>query len=294
LSACSIDTIQARLATAACLTPIGAADMSVAWLAAPQVFAGATFTHTATLSNAGVDGATGVTFTATAQPGLSILAAEAGGASCTVAANTASCALGAVGGGAARAVTLTLSAAAPGTFNLTATVEATSDADSSDNSAAVAVSAIAGVDLRWSGAAPAIQLDTPASITATLANAADFAATSVAVTADLGAGLQAAQATLGGTDCSAAGQSVTCPVRTVPARGSVALVLDVTGTTAGSHEIVLSAVANETDVAPADNRLALAVMIGAPAQGGGGGGAAGWPAVLALLAAATARRRRPS
>jgi hypothetical protein len=292
-SACSIQEMQAEIARATCLAPIGAADMTIALPPVPAVFAGTQFTHTATLRNDGADAATGVVFTATAQQGLAIGGADAGGEACTVSASSATCSLGSVGGGASRAVVLTMSAPAPGTFNLATTVTASGDADLGDNSAAVAVTAIPGIDLVWSAAATGVQLNSRATVTATLANVADFLATSVAVTATLTAGLRPEEATLGGVACTASGQSVACPTQAMAGRGTVALVLTVTGTTAGAQQVTFGAAANETDRAPADNQVAVGVTVSAPEQGGGG--AASWLAVVALLSAYRARqRRRPS
>lgn len=296
-SACSIEQMQAEIAAATCLTRIGPADMRVMLPQATQVFAGVSFAQTASVENDGADEATGVVFTATAGPGLAIESAAAGGASCTVSPSSATCALGAVGGGAARNVTLTLRAAAPGTFDLTAAVSAASDQDQSDNTDIVVVTAVPGVDLVWSGAASPVQLNAQTTITATLANAADFAATSVTVTVTMAAGLRADQATLGGSACTISGPTVSCSPQPLAARASVPLVLTVTGTAAGNQQLTLNATANELDRAPADNRLPLAITVSAPSNGGGG--SSSWLAVAALLAAYGVRgtmlgRRRPS
>ncbi len=212
-SECSIREMQAEIAAATCLTRIGPADMRVTLTQPAQAFAGLSFLQTASVENDGADEATGVVFTATAAPGLTIEAAQAGGVSCTVSPSSANCPLGAVGGGAARGVTLTLRAAAAGTFALTANVAATTDADLRDNTAGVAVTALPAVDLVWSGAASAVQLNAQTTVTATLDNAADSAATLVAVTATLAAGIRPDQATLGGTTCTISGQAVSCPTR---------------------------------------------------------------------------------
>jgi hypothetical protein len=284
-SACSIEEMQAEIEAAMCLTRIGPADMSVTLPQPEQAFAGVSFGEIATLDNDGADEAAGVVFTATAGAGLAIEAAEAGGASCAVAPSSASCSVGAVGGGASRAVTLTLRAAAPGTFELTASVTATSDQDASDNSATVEVTAVSGVDLVWSGAASPVPLNAQSTLTATLTNAADFAATSVAVSASLAAGLRPDQVTLGGSACTIAGQSVSCPAQPLAARGTVPLTLTLTGTAAGDQPVTVYAEPSEPERVPADNQLAIAMTVRAPQPSGGGGGAFSWLAVAALLAA---------
>ena len=61
-SACSIEQMQAEIATASCLTPIGPADMAVLPPQVPQdAPAGVSFSPTVTVVNEGADAATGVT-----------------------------------------------------------------------------------------------------------------------------------------------------------------------------------------------------------------------------------------
>jgi hypothetical protein len=246
-----------------------------------------------TVVNEGADAAVNVTFGASTDPGLTIVAADAGASSCAVQQASASCALGTVGGGAARTVALTLRAANVGTFDLTATVSADADADSGDDSATVGVTAVPLVDLVWSGSSPGVQLDAQTTIDAVLDNAADFAASAVTVTAALTAGLRPDFASLAGTACTITGQSIACPTRSLAAQTNVALVVTATGIVAGGQQLTLSAAASEAERTPADNELAIAVNVRAPQQAGdgGGGGALSWWVVVALLAARSLRGR---
>ncbi|HUQ52685.1 MAG TPA: M12 family metallo-peptidase, partial [Gammaproteobacteria bacterium] len=295
-SACSIRQIQAEIATARCLTPIGPANVKVLLTQPAQnALAGASFSQTATVRNDGADLATNTTFAATTEQGLEIVAVDAGGAACTVAANAANCSLGTLSGGTSRTVTLTLRAQSPGTLDLTATVAADADDVATDNSDTVTVTAIPAVDLVVSGTAPGIALNAQATINAVLDNAADFAATAVVVSAVASAGLRADQATLAGTACTIAAQAITCPARALAARANVTLVVTATGIVAGSQQLTVAATADEAERAPANNQLAIAVSVSAPQQGGGGG-ALSWWVVAALLAsqclAANGRRRQ--
>jgi hypothetical protein len=292
-STCSVAEMQAEIAAASCLTPIGPANVT---LTLPQqaqnALAGIAFDHTATVLNVGADAATGVTFTANGAPGLEVVAAQASAATCTVAQPTATCALGTVGGGASRAVTLTLRAAGVGAYTLTGAVTADVDADATDNGAAVTVTTVPVVDLVFSGVSPGVAVNAQTTINATLENTADFGATSVAVTAALSAGLRPDQATLDGAGCTVAGQTITCPERSLAAHATVALVVAATGITAGSQQLTANATASEAERAPGDNQLAIAVGVSAPApQDGGGGGALSWWVVAGLLAVSGVRRR---
>jgi len=283
-SACSIEQMQNEIATATCLTPLGPPDVAVALPQPPQAFAGFPFTHSATVRNDGANEATQVVFTATTKPGLAIVTAEAGGASCTVAPSTATCALGAVGGGSARSVTLSMLAADPGSFELTGAVAASSDTDSRDNRRTVTVTAVRAVDLVWLAGGSAVGLNGQTTVTATLSNAADLAASSLTATATFPSGLRPDQATLGGTACSISGLAVTCPPRSLAARGTVDLVLAMTGVGAGNHAVALGATATEPDRVPADNQSSFTVTVSDPSASDGGGGALSWLAVAALLA----------
>ena len=301
-SACSIAEIQDEIASASCLTPLGPADVSVTLAQPPQpAHAGVTFSQAATIRNLGADPTTNVVFNATTATGLDVLSANSGATSCSITATSASCALGTVGGGGSRGVTLTLRALLPGSYNLAASVTADSDAVSGNNNAAVTIQAVPAVDLVFSGSASGVTVDQQTTINTTLTNASDFDATSVVVSATLSAGLRPDQATLGGTACTISSQTIACAPRTLSARGSVAFAITATGTVVGSQLVTVNATASEVERAPADNQLGLAVNVTAVgADDDGGGGALSWWVVGLLLAGyawqalETSRRRRQS
>jgi hypothetical protein len=294
--------MQAEIASASCLTPLGPADLALT-LAPPlgPAHAGATFSQAATIRNLGADPATSVVFNATAATGLEVLSASSGAASCSSTATSASCALGTIGGGGSRGVTLTLRAQAPGSYNLAANVTADFDGNSSNDNAAVTVDAVPAVDLVFTGSAGGVTVNQQTTINTTLTNASDFGATSVAVSATLSAGLRADQATLDGTACTISSQTIACAPRALAARGSVAFAVTATGTAVGSQLLTVSSTATEVERAPADNQLTLAVNVSAVGGGDdGGGGALSWWVVGLLLAGyawqalETSRRRRQS
>jgi hypothetical protein len=303
-SPCSIAEMQDEIASASCLTPLGPADVAVTLAQPPQpAHAGVTFSQVATIRNLGADPTTNVVFNATTATGLDVLSANSGATSCSTTATSASCALGTVGGGGSRGVTLTLRAPAPGSYNLAANVTADSDATSGNNSAAVTVQAVPAVDLVLTGGSSSgsVTVDQQTTINTTLSNASDFDATSVGVTATLSAGLRPDQAALGGTACTIAAQTITCSPRTLAARGSVAFAMTATGTVVGSQLVTANATASEVESVPADNQLNLAITVTAVgAEDDGGGGALSWWVVGLLLAGygwrsqETSRRRRQS
>lgn len=293
-SACSIAQMQPEIAAAGCLTPIGSANVAIT--TTPQaraVLTGITFDHVFTVANVGVNPATGVTVNATVAPGLELLSATANATTCTLGTQTLACPLGTIGGGASRQLTLSLRAAQVGAFDVTAAVTADADASASDNTQTATVTAAALVDLVLSGGSGSVQTSQQTTVVANLENAADFAATAVALTATLSAGLRPDQASVGGTPCAIAGQTVTCPPRTLAARGTVALTVSLTGLTGGEQHVSVSAAAVEAERTPTNNQLAIAVAVSAPAAEEGGGGALAWW-VVALLGVGRGLQRRRS
>jgi hypothetical protein len=278
--------MQDEIASASCLTPLGPADAAVTLAQPPAAaHAGVTFDQAATIRNIGADATTNVVFNATTATGLDVLSASAGGASCSVTTTSASCALGTIGGGGSRGVTLTLRAPAPGSYDLGAMVTADSDATSGNNTATVTIQAVPVVDLVLTGNSGSVTVDQQTTINTTLANASDFDATSVAVSATLSAGLRADQATLDGTACPITSQTIVCPPRTLTARANAAFVVTATGTAVGSQLVAVSATASQVERAPADNQRNVSVNVTAVgAEDDGGGGALSWWVVGLLLA----------
>jgi len=283
-SPCSIAQMQPEIAGASCLTPIGPADLRLSFDVPSTVLAGVAFTHSANVANIGADPATSVTFTASADPGLSITSASGGGANCTTTASTANCALGTVGGGSSRAVTLNLVASSAGTFDLTGTVTADSDDDGSNNDDAVAFTAVPAVDLVVTGSATQVSVDQQATINATVENTSDFGATGVVVTAVLASGLRADQATIAGTACAISGVTITCPSRTLAAHTSAAFAITATALAAGGQLVTVTAASTEAERAPSNNQAGITVSVAGTNDDDGGGGALSWW-IVALLAA---------
>jgi hypothetical protein len=292
-SQCSITQMQPEIAAAGCLTPIGAPDLRVT-IAEPtrNVFAGVSFSYALTVTNLGVEPATASSLTSTVGGSLELLGATAGAVTCNVAGQSATCDLGTIGGGSSQGVSLMLRAPAVGTFSVNANAAAATDADSSNNTTSGTVVASPAVDLVLSAAAASVQTEQQTTVVAQIDNAADFAATAVTITANVTAGLRPDQATVGGASCSTVGQAISCPLQTVPARGTLALTFTVTGLTAGNAQIAMSATASEAELNPGNNNLAAAVSVTSPSPQDGGGGALSWLAVAALAAAAARRTGR--
>lgn len=300
-SSCSLEQMQIEIAAAACLTPIDPVNLAVTTTpTARDALASIAFDHVFTVTNLGSDAAANANVAVVVDTGLELSSASSSSGACTVAGQTATCSLGAIGGGAARTVALSLRGAQVGRYDVTASATADAELNTTNNQATTTVTVAPLVDLVISGTPPAsIEPNAQTTVTATLDNAGDFAATNVRLAAMLSAGLRPDQASIGGAVCAVAEQTVTCPAQTLAAHGSVALTLTLTGVTAGGQQVTLTATAAETDRSAPNNQLSLAVTVAAPASagdgggGGGGGGALAWIWV-ALLAAARWPRRKPA
>jgi hypothetical protein len=296
-STCSIEQMQAEIATASCLTPIGGPDLALSE-DEPNASAlvGVSFDYSLLVTNLGVAAATGTRVSANLEDGLTVEAASASAGSCTIAGQSIACDIGEIGGGSIRSVTFTLRAAAVGTFAIAANAAADDDSNAANNSAGGTIDVRPAVDLVLSGNPGAVLASAQTTLAASLNNAADFGANAVTVSIALSSGLRPDAVTLAGIACSISAQTVTCPVQSLGARASAALTLTITGMAAGTQQVALGASSVEAELAPGDNDLVLQVDVTEPAvaQSGGGGGAAGWPSLLALgLMLIAAKRPRP-
>jgi uncharacterized repeat protein (TIGR01451 family) len=298
-SACSIEQMQPEIESASCLAPIGQADLSVA-VAEPNrtVLAGATFSYTVTISNLGLDPATGIVLSATLDPGLELLDADSQSGSCSASVGVADCVMADLPGGAAADATLTLRAAGVGAFGVDTEVGADQDADPADNQLNDLINVLPAVDLVVAAGAIALRANESATLTATLRNESDFAASAVSLTIDLSAGLRPADATLAAVDCTIEGQRVTCPGQSLAARTTATLTLSVTALASGAQQISIEAVAAEAEREPSDNDLLLDLNVtaaasdGAGGSSGGGGGAVSWLWLTLTCPIIIARHRR--
>ena len=289
-SQCSLDEMGREIATAACLTPIGPADLVAVAQPNASVSAGTAFDFRASVTNRGVDAAGASTLTVTAENGLQVLGASAG---CTALGQIATCDFGSIAGGSARDATVSLRGNSIGEFDVALAASSPDDAVLGNNSATATVTVLPVVDLVVAATAGAVEINRQTTIAASVDNTGDFNANGVVLAATLSEGLRADQATLGGAACTLSGQTVNCAPQALAARGRVALSLTLTGLTVGAQQVSFSATATERERNASDNSLPISINVTAPpAPSGGGGGTVSWLAVLALASAVAARGSR--
>jgi hypothetical protein len=287
-SECSVAQMQKKLAAVSCLTPVVAPDLDLSTpQPQPHVPSGAPFDYVLTVANLGSEPASASRLSVTFASGLQVGAAPPG---CSDDGARVDCELGEIAAGAARQVSVPLRADVPGDYAVSATATSTDDRSPANNSLADVISVLPIVDLALAADPGNVQANGQLTLVANLENRADVGASGVELVATLSPGLRADRAAVAGAACTIAGQFITCPPQALSPRGQIVLTLTITGVTAGTQEVSLTASSVDSDSNPADNSLAIAVNVSAPPDPGGGG-ALSWLSLLALAAAARQRRR---
>jgi hypothetical protein len=139
-SSCSLTQINARIKSAACLTPYEAPDVRIEVPAAlVGAVANATFTVSFIAHAVGDDASNSVTANASLPPSIAPVSAIAAGGSCTTQGQTISCTLGNMAPQETRQVDLTLTSSAVGSSVLNLAVASPNDYVSTNNSAQVSI-----------------------------------------------------------------------------------------------------------------------------------------------------------
>lgn len=292
-SDCSIEQMQPEIAAAGCLTPIPQADLSLSSATAqPAAGVGESLDYDLSVRNLGTESASNVAVHAELAAGAELAAATFASGSCTVATTSADCTTPSIPAGALRTLRLTVTAAQPGSYALSAVATADVDAAASNDTIADTVTFEPTIDLTLTGNGNGTSLEQgeAATLTFELANAGGFEATGLTLTVALGEQLRADGVSLGGNACALGSSPIACNAASLAARASVPLVVELTGLAAGSPAVSLEATAAERETHAADNRLVRVVDVAASAptraaSSGSGGGSAGlgWLALVALL-----------
>lgn len=293
-SQCSIDIMQAQAAAARCVTALPTVDVGIE----PEDQSGRVYLGVATtleyeISSNGLLNASGVLadFTLPAFLDLGTVTTTLG--TCTSGAGTVDCDLGELAGQSFQRVTLSVTPNGYGTGTLTANASTTDpDPRPSNDQYQLQLVVEDPVDLvANTPTAATVSENQTTTITATLANVSDTAATDVALRVSLQNGMRAESATWSAGDCTVTSRQVDCTTDVFAAQSSSDLSVTITALFDGRRDVTLEISAAEADLVPANNTVVGEVVIRNADGGGGGDGGGGATHLLMLLLALLTVRR---
>lgn len=133
-SACSVYQMQPKIQGAYCVAAVPTVDAAIALSGTlPATAMGGTASARFNVMNTGTATAQGVSVDVTLPANAAFASASTSQGSCTDGAGTVSCAIGSIPGGSNRTVTIEMTAAAVGSADLIAIVDAAADADPANN-----------------------------------------------------------------------------------------------------------------------------------------------------------------
>ena len=234
-SQCSINVISKGLDNASCVTPADYADAALIGGSTVSAEGGVSFAMPFVVRSSGTQAADDVMFSISIPDGAGVTldAASAEGASCSMTALSASCVFGAIPAGEQRSVGITARATLPGTVTTHAQVAASNDLMTSNNVRDVGVSIRSGIDAAVTvatdtdevpvGGALTIYTDVRSQRALPVRNAVLSLNLNQAVTA----------ASMAGATCTANNFSVVCNIAEIAAGASLRLTVNAKTAAAG-------------------------------------------------------------
>lgn len=291
-SSCSLSVMQARIASASCITPLANADIEVdANLGSLESSLDTAFTWNLTIRNAGGMATANARAEIVLPSDLTIMAASVAGGTCVSGAGVITCELGQIAGGNTAVVNVSLRSAVAISHPVTVAVSASNESNLNNNHGAGTIRTQPEVDLAVSLQAPAsITTGSPFDLELEATNLSDKDADSVTLTVALPNGLSASNATLEGANCIVGNGSITCSSPSLASGARMTGTVRLTASTAGSAVLQARISSSQIDPVAANDSAETTVSVSgssmsaaqSPAAGRGGGGAAG-PGFLALL-----------
>ena len=295
-SACSIGVMQARAASANCVSVLPAVDVSIETNdPVSAVLLGADTVIEYEVAVNGTLDVSGVVADFTVPSVLTLDSITASSGSCTSGAGTASCTLGDLTGQSSHTVTLTTTPSSVGAGMLSASVS-TSDTDERpvNNQDSLQLTVDPAVDLVVNGPSTTpVFVDNSTTVSATLENLSTLPATNVSLSVTLDSGLQVNTASWSIGACTVAAQQVDCTAAVFAPQSSSSLTITATATSVGSQDVSVSLTSDEADANPANNDASGAVNVVTPqSDDDDDGGGSTDPLLLLLAALALAARAR--
>jgi hypothetical protein len=302
-SQCSLNSMRPRARYASCVTDLPPPDLAVGAFGPQRHAVGRPFEWQVSVTNVGGSAAENSRIEISLPPVIDVDSAYVAGGSCVSGAGIVFCYMGDIAAGASRIVNLTLKSDTSGSNTVSATVAASRDASSSNNTHTSTIAIDPENDL-------SVTLLTPAAVTApagfearyTITNLSAHEASGVVVTIDVPQQLAATAFSLADGLCAQQGSGAQCTLSTLPAGATAEGTVTLTAQSAGSAVLRVHVSGSYVDPAPHNDAAEQTVVVAqttASAQsaspgsssGGGGGGSLGIGALLALSAMAAGRKR---
>jgi photosystem II stability/assembly factor-like uncharacterized protein len=290
----SLDTNQVNNTASATANVVPITDLSTSLTsAAPNVLQGSPLALTATVTNNSLIDAAGVTATLTLSDRMTFSSAT--GAVCTSTGNVVGCAVGVLGAGASRAITINVNAVTAGSATNTFSAASVGpDPVLPNNSSNLAVTIDPTNDLSVTlTSASSASSNGPVVLTLTGTNLSANEATGVRADVTLSALVTYASAT--GATCTAVAAAVTCDLGTIAGNSSKVVSITVGAGSAGTATNSATITGGAPDPVATNNASSAQIVIaaappppvgGGSSSGGGGGGGGGSFDLLSLLALA--------
>lgn len=303
-SACSLQVMQPRAASASCITALPAADIAVVPdFGVFQQPVGRSFEWNMTVSNVG--GLTTVNARAeiAVPPSMMVEEAFVIGGSCLSGAGVVTCQLGEIPGGSTTTINFILRSDVVGANDVAIQVSASNEAQTGNNSSAATIEIEPEADLGVTLQAPtSTSTGTAFNVSLTATNLSPNVARNVMVTIDLPAGVTASSVTLTGASCTVQSASVSCLLSSLTSGATVTGTASLTASTGGTALLqarlggsYVDPVASNNSASASVNVIASATTTSQPASSGGGGGGSTSPLLLGglLVLLGLKKRRRP-
>jgi uncharacterized repeat protein (TIGR01451 family) len=244
----------------ATITPTSGADLALTTTVPATVTAGAPYSYTLAVTNAGPDTATTVAMNHTIAGATVASIAGTGSWICTNTVTTVTCTASSLVSAAGGSVTVNTIAPASGSVTYTTAVTADNDPNAANNTANDTTAVNANVDLSLSATVSPSSgaVGTDFDYTLPVANAGPSAASNVTITSTLPPELSFVSAT--GATCIGT-TTISCTVGSIAASGSTSVVIRLHGGSAGTPATTFAVSATETDSAPGNNTAAQTVTI---------------------------------
>ncbi|HEU4654858.1 MAG TPA: M12 family metallo-peptidase [Steroidobacteraceae bacterium] len=303
-SQCSLDLIRPKIQSAACITALAPANITIARdLGTSRHAVDSAFDWQLAVTNSGGLGANGVHAEIALPAALTIEAASVADGTCTSGAGAIDCDLGNLAGGATRTITLSLQGAVAGSYSVAASASAQNDTSALDNSGSGSISISSANDLSIAVTAPSnVNVRDAFTLTFDVVNSSprDAGSVVVIIPTDTTA-FAVGQLSVTGGQCQQSAGVVTCTIAHLAAGASATGKASLTANQAGTYALEANISGDYSDDQPGNDRAQAAVTVSAsptaivtnsststPKSTAGGGGSMS----LLLLGLAAIRRAR--